>query len=255
MQYTIDDLIKIVAALRAENGCPWDKVQTHESIKKSLIEEVYEAIDALDSGNDRMFANELGDVLLQVVFHAQIAKERGAFDFDTCVNEICNKLISRHSHVFGEDKASNAAESLDIWEKNKFKEKGLQNYTDALNDVPHSLPALMRAEKVLKKAAGFKSDLSDAGNMLEEKINEFKRASGCENIEDKENKFGELLLAAVNLGRAAGVTSETALYKSVNDFIKNFAEEEKKINADAKKMNELSDDELSVIWNKITKKR
>ena len=118
-KYTIDDLLKIMEILRSPNGCPWDKVQTHESIKKSMIEESYEAIDALSSGDDGAFANELGDVLLQVVFHAQIAKERGAFDFNDVVNEICNKLVTRHTHVFGEDKAGNEDEALTSWEKNK----------------------------------------------------------------------------------------------------------------------------------------
>ena len=124
--YTAEQLLEILRILRdPENGCPWDKVQTHQSIKKSMIEECYEAIDALDSGDDHAFANELGDVLLQVVFHARIAEERGAFDFDDVVNEICTKLITRHTHVFGKDNAVSAEEALGQWEKNKKKEKNL----------------------------------------------------------------------------------------------------------------------------------
>lgn len=151
-KYSIDDLRDIMVQLRGENGCPWDKVQTHQSIKKSMIEECYEAIDALDSGDDHAFANELGDVLLQVVFHARIAEERGAFDFDDVVNEICTKLITRHTHVFGKDNAVSAEEALGQWEKNKKKEKNLDSYTAMLEDVPHYLPALMRSEKIQKKA-------------------------------------------------------------------------------------------------------
>ena len=120
-KYTMEDLLRIMEKLRSPEGCPWDKVQTHDSIKKSMIEESYEAIDALDSGDDKAFANELGDVLLQVVFHSQIAKERGAFDFDDVVNEICTKLITRHTHVFGNEHADGEKEALDNWEKNKKK--------------------------------------------------------------------------------------------------------------------------------------
>ena len=134
--YTIDELLEIMQTLRGENGCPWDRAQTHQSIKKSMIEECYEAIDALDSGDDHAFANELGDVLLQVVFHSQLAKERNAFDFQSVVNEICTKLITRHTHVFGEDKAVSAEEALGQWEKNKKKEKNLDTYSAMLCDVP-----------------------------------------------------------------------------------------------------------------------
>jgi len=125
-KYTIEDLLEILKVLRGENGCPWDRVQTHESIKKSMIEEVYESIDALDSGDDAAFSNELGDVLLQVAFHATIAKERGAFDFDDVLREVCTKLITRHTHVFGDEKAASAEDALGTWEKNKKKEKGLK---------------------------------------------------------------------------------------------------------------------------------
>ena len=222
-QYTIDDLIDIVEKLRGENGCPWDRAQTHESIKKSFIEEVYEAIDALDSGNDAMFANELGDVLLQVVFHSQMAKERGAFDFNTCLNEICTKLISRHSHVFGGDKAADAQESLSIWEKNKLKEKGLKSYTEALNDVPHSLPALMRAGKILKKASDSGVvDISE--DKIAEKTEKFRNAvNENSTAEELEEKFGDLLLEVVNSGRKNHIDAETALYKAVNRFIADFS--------------------------------
>ena len=123
--YTIDDLLEIMRILRSENGCPWDRVQTHDSIKKSLIEECYEAIDALDKGDMRAFSNELGDVLLQVVFHARISEENGGFDFNSVLYELCNKLITRHSHVFGTDAAKNAEDALSTWEKNKKKESNI----------------------------------------------------------------------------------------------------------------------------------
>lgn len=253
-QYTIEDLLKIMEQLRGENGCPWDRVQTHESIKKSMIEEAYEAIDAFDSGDDKAFANELGDVLLQVVFHAQIAKERGAFDFNDCLNEICTKLISRHTHVFGEDKASNAEESLKVWEKNKKLEKGLDTYTDTLKDVPHYLPALMRAEKVQKKAANAGFDWDNAEPAMDkviEEIDELKEAISEKGFEEIEEELGDLLFATVNVARFLDVTPETALIKAVNKFIARFEKVEKCAIEQGKDMKKMSLEELDEIWEKI----
>jgi len=214
-QYTTEDLIKIVEVLRGENGCPWDKVQTHDSIKKDMIEEVYEAIDALDKGDDKMFANELGDVLLQVVFHSQIARERGVFDFNTVLNEICEKLISRHTHVFGEDKAGDEDEALTNWERNKKKEKKLDTGTDVLNDVPKYLPALMRAAKVQKKAETFGKVYTD-----EEIYSEIKsRLDGISVSENKESEYEKLLFYVVALGRKLGLTPEISLANATDRFI------------------------------------
>ncbi len=225
-KYTIDDLKDIIVTLRGENGCPWDKVQTHQSIKKSLIEECYEAIDALDNGTDRDFANELGDVLLQVVFHARMAQERDAFDFDDVVSEICNKLISRHTHVFGEDKAGNEEEALDNWEKNKKKEKGLKSNTEVLLDVPNYLPALMRAEKLIKKADGLGYCEKDEKTLfadIEEELNWIKENNEKEHIQ---SLYGKLLFDITALGRSIGVTPEIALSEESNKFIQRFAENE-----------------------------
>lgn len=229
-KYTIEDLLEILKILRGENGCPWDKVQTHESIKKSLIEEAYEVIDAMDSGSDAAFANELGDVLLQVAFHATIAKERGAFDFDDVLRELCNKLITRHTHVFGGDNAASAEEALGNWEKNKKKEKNLETYTDTLKDVPHGLPALMRAQKVQKKASACGLDFENASNALK-KIKEEAEAI-CESAENKSEtkvheQFGDLLFSVVNLARALKVDSEVSLIDATNRFIARFEQAEK----------------------------
>jgi len=254
--YTIDDLIEIVEKLRGENGCPWDRVQTHESIKKSMIEEAYESIDALDSGDDRAFANELGDVLLQVVFHSQIAKERGAFEFGDCVNEICDKLISRHTHVFGSDKAENEEESLKVWEQNKKKEKGLETYTDALKDVPHYLPALLRAEKVQKKAAnaGFDwADVSGALEKLKEEADEVIGAAESKNQAQIEEEIGDLLFSVVNIARFLDVTAEVALANAINKFITRFEKVENVVTAAKKDMKEMSLEELDKIWDEVKK--
>lgn len=251
-QYTIEDLLDILVTLRGENGCPWDRVQTHESIKKDMIEEAYEAIDALQKGDDKAFANELGDVLLQVVFHSQIAKERGAFEFNDVLNEICEKLISRHTHVFGDAKAENTKEALNEWEKNKKKEKALDTYTDNLKDVPKYLPALMRAQKVQKRAAEPGFDFPDAKEALlklEEEIKELKQA--MEENSNIEEEFGDLLFSAVNTGRLLGITAETALSDATEKFIDRFDRMEKKILSENLDFKALNLDEMDEFWKKI----
>lgn len=253
-KYTIDDLLKIMERLRQPNGCPWDMAQTHQSIKKSMIEETYEAIDALDFGDDKAFANELGDVLLQVVFHAQIAKERNAFDFDDILKEICTKLITRHSHVFGEDNAGNEEEALLNWEKNKKKEKNIKTYTGVLSDVPNYLPALMRAEKIQKKARGFGFDwdnIDDVYKKVYEEIDEIKEA--CEENDESHirEEYGDLLFSVVNLGRFLGTDPETALSAASNKFITRFSKVEEKANEQNLNISEMSLEELDKLWNSV----
>lgn len=226
-KYTIDDLKNIIVTLRGENGCPWDKVQTHQSIKKSLIEECYEAIDALDNGTDKDFANELGDVLLQVVFHARMAQERGAFDFDDILYEICTKLISRHTHVFGEDKAGNEEEALYNWEKNKKKEKGLLSNTEVLLDVPNYLPSLMRAQKLIKKAKDFDYEEKDTQTLycdIQKVLLDIKEE---ENERKAQEMYGKLLFDVTALGTSLGVTPEIVLSEQSNKFIERFSKLEK----------------------------
>lgn len=216
-KYTVNDLIEIMKKLRAPDGCPWDKVQTHQSIKKNMIEECYEAVDALDNGTDHDFANELGDVLLQVVFHAELAEERGAFDFGDVVDEICTKLISRHTHVFGNDKADSAAEALTNWEKNKKKEKGQKTDIEVLKDVPQYLPALMRAQKLQKKASGLMGENPERSELYDNVISALDK---YEKSEKTSKDFGRLLFAAAALGRADGIDAETALSEASGEYIK-----------------------------------
>lgn len=253
-KYTIDDLINIVARLRAPDGCPWDRVQTHDSIKKDLIEESYEAIDALDNGTDQDFANELGDILLQVVFHSQLGRERGAFDFGDVLNEVCTKLITRHTHVFGDVEVDGAAEALANWEKNKKKEKGLETYTDVLKDVPKYYPALMRAKKVQKKAAGFGFDWTEIDSVydkLYEEIDEVKEAAKSGDHKAVEEEFGDLLFAAVNLSRFLGVDAETSLASGCAKFVNRFEKMEKSAIEQGKDFAKLSLDEMDALWNAV----
>ncbi len=252
-KYTIDDLREIMVTLRSENGCPWDKVQTHQSIKKSMIEECYEAIDALDSGDDHAFANELGDVLLQVIFHSRIAEERGAFNFDDVVNEICTKLITRHTHVFGEDKAVSAEEALGQWEKNKKKEKNLDSYTAMLKDVPNYLPALMRCEKIQKKASSVGFDWQETAPVYEkinEEIGELKEAAETGDENRIEEEYGDLLFSVVNLGRHLKLTPEISLTKASDKFIKRFEKMENEAEKDGKDMSKMTLEELDKLWEK-----
>lgn len=252
-KYTVDDLLEILKVLRSENGCPWDKAQTHDSIKKNMIEETYEAIDALENGDDSAFANELGDVLLQVAFHATLAKERGAFDFDDILNEICTKLIARHTHVFGADKAASAEDALSTWEKNKKKEKNLKSDSELLKDVPHGLPALMRAQKVQKKAAACGFDFPNIEDMLK-KIGEeaFELAEAKD--ENKAEEYGDLLFSVVNMARFLKLDAETALAASTNKFIKRFEKVEKEASETGRSINEMTADELDILWQKAKKK-
>lgn len=254
MKYTVDDLINIMIKLRSENGCPWDKVQTHESIKRSMIEEAYEAVEALDNKDDKMFANELGDVLLQVVFHARIAEERGAFNFDDVVYEICNKLIERHPHVFGTISAENEDKALDVWENSKKKEKNLKSYTDALKDVPINFPALIRAEKVQKKAkkAGFDWDNADGAlQKVYEELEEIKQAQKNKNQNEIDEEFGDFLFAAVNVGRFLNSDPEICLTNATKKFIGRFEKMEELAKIRNEDLKELSLEELDNLWNKV----
>lgn len=221
-EYSIEDLFDILTALRGENGCPWDKIQTHETLKKCMIEETYEAIDALDAGDDILFANELGDVLLQVAFHSQLADERGAFNFKRVLYELCTKLITRHTHVFGDVKANDPEAALANWEKNKNKEHKDESCYKVLNDVPHHLPALMRGEKVQKKAESFGAKMPDKNKSLKnisDIITKFDSSDTAEN-------YRNLLLNVVALGRALNLTPETELGYATTEFIKKCKDKE-----------------------------
>ena len=204
-QYTADDLAAIIAILRdPENGCPWDKVQNHTSIRMNFLEEAYEAVDAIDLDDPELMCEELGDVLMQVVFHAQIEREAGHFTFAEVCDGVCRKLIERHPHIFGGD------ESIKDWDSLKNKEKGRLTLTDELESVPKVLPALMRAAKLQKRAARYGVETpADAAAIA-------KVAGTVETARDKaaaEQAMGELLFAAAALARKAGLEPEQALQK------------------------------------------
>lgn len=247
-----NELINIIAILRGENGCPWDREQNHQSIKRSLIEESYEVIEAIDKNDDDMMVEELGDLLLQVVFHAQIGKEDGYFDIKDVVQAICNKMIYRHPHVFKNVKVENSDQVLDNWDKLKREEQGLKTYTDELKHVPKILPALIRAEKVQKKAAkvGFDWDkVEDAMKKVLEELNEVKDVYKGNNRDKILEEIGDLTFSVVNVARFLDIDPENALNYTIDKFIKRFEFIEQKVRERNRDMNDMTLKEMDELWN------
>ncbi len=221
-QYSMQDLLDIVELLRdPDRGCPWDKAQTHESIRSNFIEETYEVADAIDLKDNDLLCEELGDVLLQVALHTQMEKESGNFSFNDITSGICKKLIMRHPHVFGDVSANTPGEVLQNWEAIKRAEKSRNTAADDLDSVPLSLPALMRSHKVQKRAANYGfcyKSVTDALNDLESEIAELKAAvANCDNDNISE-EIGDVLFSCVNVARFLKVDAELALNKSTTKF-------------------------------------
>lgn len=251
-KYDFNELIDIMALLRSRNGCPWDREQTHESLKRYLIEETYEVLEVIDKKDDKKLCDELGDLLLQVIFHAQIAKENGAFDMNDVITGICRKLVSRHTHVFEEVSADTSEKVLENWEMIKKKEKGLTDQTGVLKDVPSNLPALMRSFKVQQKAAqvGFDWDnIEDVIKKVDEEIQELKDAYKSKNVERITDEMGDALFALVNLARFLKVQPELALTGTTNKFIKRFEYIEQESLKKGKNMTDMDLVEMDELWN------
>lgn len=251
--YSIDDLITIVKLLRSDGGCPWDKEQTHRSIRNDFLEETCEAIEAIDLGDSELLREELGDVLLQVVFHCRIEEEKSSFSFDDVCDEICKKLIIRHPHVFGSVNADNTEQVLKNWDAIKMKTKGQETYTDTLKSVAATLPALMRAQKVGKRAMRAGMDFScaeDAIACINAEKNELDKAVADGDKANIEEEIGDLLFSCVNAARHLGVDAELALKASTDKFIRRFSVTEELTAADNIDMKSLSIKELDVYWEK-----
>ena len=255
-KYDISDLISIVRVLRAPDGCPWDREQTHESIKKNFIEETYEVIEAINKENPDMLKEELGDVLLQVALHAQMESEKGTFDFNDIANDIVKKLVIRHPHVFGDDIAKNEEEALSSWEKAKAKSKGTKLQSESMLSVPRELPALMRAQKIQHKAAkvGFDwDDVQGAFDKLDEEINELKIALDHGVKSEIEDEFGDVLFSCVNISRFLKVDSEEALTSATDKFLERFKIVEMLANENGVDMKDSSIEELDALWDRAKK--
>ena len=248
-KYGLDDLRAIMAILRGEGGCPWDREQTHRSIRRDLLEEAYETADAIDSGDVANLREELGDLLLQVVFHAQIEAECGRFDFDDVCDGICQKLIRRHPHVFGKLELDTPEEVLATWDEVKRQEKDQKSTAQAMDSVAKALPALWRAEKVQKKARkdGFDwPDWHGAREKLTEELGELDCA--IDEGERVEEELGDVLAAAVNLARLLGVDPEKALNGSTDRFVSRYTQMERLAAESGRALPELDLASQEALW-------
>ena len=249
-RYDYNDLLEIIRLLRSPEGCPWDKVQTHKSIRRGLLEEAYEAAEAIDARDTDLLKEELGDVLMQVVFHADIEKDAGHFDMDDVCDGVVKKLLFRHPHVFGAAHEDSPESVLVSWDKLKRREKGQKTTADALDAVARSLPGLWRAEKLQKKAAdaGFDwPDVQGALDKLDEETAELRQAV-AENG-DVSGELGDVLFAAVKVGRFCGVDPEEAITLTCEKFIRRFRTMERSALAQGREPDTLTLDEMTVLWN------
>ena len=249
-RYDYNDLLEIIRLLRSQEGCPWDQVQTHESIRRGLLEEAYEAAEAIDARDTDLLKEELGDVLMQVVFHADIEKDAGHFDMDDVCDGVVKKLLFRHPHVFGSAHEDSPESVLVSWDKLKRREKGQKTTADALDAVARSLPGLWRAEKLQKKAAdaGFDwPDVQGALDKLDEETAELRQAV-AENG-DVSGELGDVLFAAVKVGRFCGVDPEEAITLTCEKFIRRFRAMERSALAQGREPDTLTLDEMTVLWN------
>lgn len=250
--YGVQDLIEIMQILRAPGGCPWDAQQTHESIKKNLIEETYEVIEAINKKDNELLCEELGDLLMQVVFHAQMEAETGAFNFDDVADGVCKKLIERHPHVFGEVSISGVDDVLTNWDAIKRKTKNQKTTTESMLSVPRELPALMRAAKLQKKAAdvGFDwSEVSGALDKLEEEIAELRQAISNNDGENMNEELGDVLFSAVNVSRFIKADAEEALTAASDKFLARFTAVERLAAERGINMNTAGLEVLDSLWD------
>ena len=247
-RYGFEDLLRIMKILRAPDGCMWDREQDHHSIRRNFIEETYEAVEAIDNEHSALLKEELGDVLLQVVFHAEIESEKGVFDIEDVADGVCKKLIYRHPHIFGDTKVSSTGEILKNWDDLKQTEKHQQTVGDTLDSVARSLPALIRVDKVLTKAAkaGFEWDdgVEGALGKVHEELQELEEA--IREHTNPEEELGDLLLAAAGVARFLGCDPEQCAAQSCEKFISRFRKLEAM--AQGRPLCEMTSDELVHLW-------
>ncbi len=257
-RYTFEQLLAIMERLRSEDGCPWDKEQTHQSLKSDTIEEAYELVEAINNNDDKNMQEELGDLLLHIAFHIQIAKEENRFDEDDVLYGIIEKMIRRHPHVFGDQHAKNSDEVLVQWDEIKKIEKEHTTTTDVMRSVAKALPALTRASKIQKKAAKVGFDFEDEIQMLEkldEEVQEMKEAVQKKNIACIEDEIGDLLFQIVNLSRFFGLNAENTLTNATEKFINRFEGIEELAINQQREMATLSLNEMNELWEVVKKQQ
>ena len=251
---SFDRLVDVVATLRSDNGCPWDLAQTHESLKTDLIEETYELIEAIDTKVPKKICDELGDLLMQVMLHSQIATDRNEFSVDDVIENLTDKLIRRHPHVFGSVVANDENEVLKNWEEIKRNEDGNRDRKSSLDGIPHSLPSLQRAEKIQKKASrvGFDwNQTEDVLPKLQEEIAEIEESIRKKDITEIEMEIGDLLFSVVNLCRFLNVQPEEALRKSTRKFVDRFQRVEATLERNDKTFGDYDLSKLDQIWEQV----
>lgn len=254
---SFDELVKIMKTLQAPGGCPWDREQTHESLKPYLIEETYELAEAIDSGKDEAIAEELGDVLLQVVFHAELAEREGKFTIDDVINGISKKMIRRHPHVFGDTDVENSSQVLTNWEEIKRQEKREKKAGGSVIDgLPANLPALIKARRIQEKVSRVGFDWSRTEEVMckiEEELGELKEASANNDRAAIEEELGDLLFAVANLARFVSLCPEDALRKTIDKFARRFRYIETELPKRGKKLGEASLEEMDELWEEVKK--
>ena len=249
-----DKFVEILKTLRSDHGCPWDREQTHKSLRQNLIEEAYEVIESIDNDDNANLREELGDVLLQIVMHSVIAEEENAFTIEDVIDEVSEKMIRRHPHVFGDVEADTSEEVLKNWDAIKKQEKQEKTIGESMQRIPKALPANIRAEKVQKKAAKVGFDFSNYKEALEkvyEELRELEEAKTTENTSEIEEEFGDLLFALVNLSRFLQINAENSLTNATNKFINRFVTIEALAEKGNKQFSELSIDEMNELWEQV----
>jgi tetrapyrrole methylase family protein / MazG family protein len=250
----VNRLLSVVARLRGDDGCPWDREQTLDSLKPYLVEECYELIDAIDSGDVDQHMDELGDVLLQVALQSQIRSEEGAFDFDAVANRLAEKLIRRHPHVFADVVAETPADVIRNWEAIKVAEKGGDKPRSVVDGIPRHLPSLQRAQRVQVRAArvGFDwDDVSDVICKVEEELAETREALAAGDAAHLKEELGDLLFATVNLSRFQEINAEEALEGAVKKFAARFGEVERRIHDSGRSLNDCTLEEMDAEWDNV----
>jgi len=254
---SLSKLIKITDTLMGEDGCPWDKVQTRESLKPYLVEETYEVLDALDANDPEKIKDELGDLLYQILFHSKISSLKGEFNFQDVIDNLSEKMVRRHPHVFKEGELNTPDQVVKQWEEIKRNEKNQANQKSILDNIPKNLPSLLRAQKLQKKAAkeGFDWDqISDVFDKLDEEIGEFKEAVLKKKSADIQNEIGDMIFVITNIAKCYKIDAEEALRSTNNKFIKRFQYIEQKIKAKGKTLKDSPLEEMERYWQEAKNK-
>lgn len=253
-EYNLEDFKNIIERLRGRDGCPWDREQTHVSLRQAMLEECYEALDAIDKQDMENLKEELGDILLQVVMHSVIAEESSEFTLEEVISGIGEKMVRRHPHVFGNSRVSNSSEVLESWEEIKKQEKSETKASEGILRVPDALPANVRAEKVLKKAekAGLNQGTgTQAFREVRERLNEIEKSAQDGEYPVNEEEFGELMLSVIKLSGFLRINAENSLTKATNKFINRFVSVERLVSGEGRQIDDMSASELKALWERV----